>query len=337
MNAFIESTGRWFAGFLVLLLAVAPPGGPANSQAPGEWGKRAPLLEANSEMAVVELDGKIYVIGGYPSTRVTVRTVQVYDPATDSWKIVTPLPRPANHLVSAAVGGKIYAIGGQAKAGGRGARAEFLDAVFEYSPAKDIWSPRAPMPTARSGGASAVIDGMIYVAGGRPPRGHDFAVYDPDRDTWTVLPDMPTQRNHIAMGAMGGKVYVFGGRLGPSFRDDMTPVVEIYDPAARTWTTGAPMPTRRGGINGIAAKGCFHVFGGEGTVPGFRGVFPQHEIYDPTQDRWHTRPPMPTPVHGVTGLAFINGFIHLPGGGTAIGGSSGNSIHQVYRPAMTCR
>jgi hypothetical protein len=46
---------------------------------------------------------------------------------------------------------------------------------------------------------------------------------------------------------------------------------------------------------------------------------------------------MPIAVHGVTGLAFIDGNIHLPGGGTAQGGSSGSTIHQVYKPSMSCR
>ena len=34
-------------------------------------------------MSVAELDGLIDVIGGYPSSRITTATVQVYDPATD--------------------------------------------------------------------------------------------------------------------------------------------------------------------------------------------------------------------------------------------------------------
>jgi hypothetical protein len=46
---------------------------------------------------------------------------------------------------------------------------------------------------------------------------------------------------------------------------------------------------------------------------------------------------MPIPVHGVTGLAFLSGLIYLPGGGTAQGGSSGGTQHQVYRPGLTCR
>jgi len=46
---------------------------------------------------------------------------------------------------------------------------------------------------------------------------------------------------------------------------------------------------------------------------------------------------MPIAVHGVTGMAFIKGLIHLTGGGAAQGGSSGSTIHQVYKPAMSCK
>jgi hypothetical protein len=35
-------------------------------------------------------------------------------------------------------------------------------------------------------------------------------------------------------------------------------------------------------------------------------------------------------VHGVTGAAFVNGWIHLPGGGTSIGGSSGAILHPIF-------
>lgn len=49
------------------------------------------------------------------------------------------------------------------------------------------------------------------------------------------------------------------------------------------------------------------------------------------------RKPEGPQVHGVTGAAFLNGLIHLPGGGTALGGASGSTIHQVYRPKVSCR
>ena len=46
---------------------------------------------------------------------------------------------------------------------------------------------------------------------------------------------------------------------------------------------------------------------------------------------------MPVPVHGVSGMAFIKGLIHFTGGGTTQGGSTGSVIHQVYKPAMSCK
>jgi hypothetical protein len=39
---------------------------------------------------------------------------------------------------------------------------------------------------------------------------------------------------------------------------------------------------------------------------------------------------LPIAVHGVTGATFVNGWIHLPGGGKSTGGSSGATLHQVF-------
>lgn len=326
--------------FIVLMIALLF--GPlyaeaAESERKSAWNTRAPLPEPNSEFAVADLDGKMYVIGGYPSTRVTVATVQVYDSRKDRWELTAPLPQALNHHVAVAVNGKIYVIGGQSQAFGDPERAGFVNSVYEYDPAPNKWTPRAPMPTTRSSGVAVVVDNKIYVAGGRPPHGHDFAVYDPREHKWTTLPNLPTQRNHLAGAAIGGKVYIVGGRFGAGHRSEVTNVVEVFDPKTNAWTTKKPMPTKRGGVNGIAANGCLHVFGGEGNDAHPKGLFVEHEYYNPVTDTWHSLDAMPIPVHGVTGAAFIDGWIHLPGGGTERGGSSGSTLHQVYRAAMTCR
>ena len=133
-----------------------------------EWGKRASLAEPNSEMAVAYLDGKIYVVGGYPSTRKSVDTVQAYDVATDKWTLTTPYPTTINHASAVGLDGLLYVIGGQTNAGGRRDKARYIAAVHSYDPKTGKWTPRAPMPTARSAMAHEVIDGKLYVAGGRP-------------------------------------------------------------------------------------------------------------------------------------------------------------------------
>ena len=283
------------------------------------WSTRADLIEANSEMGVAELDGKIYVLGGYPASRVTVDTVQVYDTASNTWQLTVPLLLGVNHPMPAVANGKVYVIGGQTDTG-----SAYVNNVQEFNPATSNWTYRAAMPTARSAGAAAVIGDLIYVAGGRPPRGNDFAVYNATSNTWQTLPNLPTQRNHLAACAIDGRIYVVGGRLQGGFTSAMTNILEVFDPALNQWTTRAPMPTTRGGINGIAANGYFFVFGGEGP----NGVFDEMEMYVPAQNRWYALEPLPIAVHGVTGAAFVNGWIHLPGGGTSTGGSSGATLHQ---------
>jgi N-acetylneuraminic acid mutarotase len=186
------------------------------------------------------------------------------------------------------------------------------------------------------GGGGAVIDGKIYVAGGWPPRGHDFAVYDPAADQWTVLPELPTARNHLAVDAIGGKIYVAGGRFGAGVGSEMTAVLEIFDPATREWTSGASLPEPRAGVTAVTADGCLFVIGGEGNDADPRGIFEQVEAYHPLTDTWHRLTPMPKPTHGLTGAAFLNGVIHVPGGGVSRGGNTGSVLHQVYRPEMTC-
>ena len=84
----------------------------------------------------------------------------------------------------------------------------------------------------------------------------------------------------VAAGAAAARVA--GGRFGAGFRSEATELLEMYDPKIGSWVSLAPMPTPRSGVNGIAVRGCFHVWGGEGewnNAP--PRVFPEHEVYDP--------------------------------------------------------
>lgn len=294
---------------------------------PGTWGKKADMLEPNSEFATAELNGRIYVLGGYPKGRVTVTTVQVYDIKSDRWTLGPPLPQPNNHGMAAVVNGVLYLIGGQTDP-----QSAYVDTVYALDAKAGKWVEKARMPTKRSAGVAIPLDGKIYVAGGRPPHGQVFEVYDPKADRWDTLREMPHQRNHIAGAVIHGRIVVAGGRLGGGFQSDKTAVVEAYDPKSGEWLTLAPMPRPRSGINGVMAYGCFHVWGGEHAD----GMFPDHDYYDPRQNHWFKLADMPVPVHGVTGATFDQGLIWVTGGGTSNGGNSGTTLNQVYRPEEHC-
>jgi len=59
-------------------------------------------------------------------------------------------------------------------------------------------------------------------------------------------------------------------------------------------------------------------------------------VYDPRTEGWQSLEPIPAAVHGVTGAAFIDGPIHLTGGGLMRGGSSGSTLHQVLQATVDC-
>ena len=329
-----------FVGLISIGAAVAAPGGslPASAQNGADgWGERAPMIVPRSEMSIAELGDRIYALGGYPGARITGTDVQVYDARTDTWSLGPPLPVPLHHTMAAAADGRLYLIGGEAGNPGPDGLG-FQDRVYMLDEAAGEWVPRAPMPTARSGGGAGVVDGKIYVAGGRPPRGHDFAVYDPRADEWTVLPDLPTQRNHLGVAAIGERIYVAGGRFGGGVGSEMTDVLEIYDPRANTWTSGAALPAPRAGVASVSANGCLYLIGGEGNDADPRGIFDRNEVYDPGTDTWQILPPMPLPTHGLSGAAYLDGWIHVPGGATrrGVSGSDVTVKHQVFRADQSC-
>jgi N-acetylneuraminic acid mutarotase len=317
------------------LAAIAIPPQPSTAQT--GWSNRADLLLRRSEISITENNGKIYVMGGYPGERITSDQVQIYDSATDSWSLGPPLPIPMHHTMAATVNGRVYVMGGE---GGnpQGGQSFFLEMNHVLNEEAGVWEQRADMPTRRSGGGAAVIDGKIYVAGGRPPRGADFAVYDPAADTWTTLPDMPTARNHLAVSAVGGKIVVAGGRFGGGVGSEMTDIVEIYDPATGTWSRGTSMLKPRAGMASVTSRGCMYAIGGEGNDSDPRGIFEENEMFNPLTNEWVRLEPMLLPTHGLTGAAAINGSVYIPGGAIerGVSGPDVSMKLQVYKAETFC-
>src|ERR671912_267853 len=154
-------------------------GGPVGAAPEFEgWSLGTAMPLPRSEHAVAEFGGRIWVLGGYPPGRLPSNLVQIYDPATSRWSLGPRLPQPIHHTHVAAVGGKIYVIGGEIDGASTGRPEIFVNHVWMHDPAIGGWVQRAPMPTARSGGGGAGVDGEIYVAGGPPPGGPAFGGFD---------------------------------------------------------------------------------------------------------------------------------------------------------------
>ncbi len=303
---------------LVASILLVPGAAPAEP-----WSAGAPLPEARQEVAVAELDGRVYVIGGFRSDASIADTVEVYDPETDSWSTAAPLPTPVHHAAAASLDGTVYVVGGWPDF-----FATPLASLFAYDAGTDSWSSRAPMPTARGSPAAAVLDGKLYVAGGWPAaRLQDFALYDPTEDQWTALPGMPTGRNHLGAAAVGGLLYAVGGRQALGAGLGTVSAVEAFDPASG-WSARAPLPRARGGLAVATVGGFVLAFGGEGNAGDPDGVFEDVDAFDPDSDVWTSVAPLPTPRHGI-GAAVVDRRVYVPGGG-AVQGFGVTDVNEIY-------
>jgi hypothetical protein len=117
---------------------------------------------------------------------------------------------------------------------------------------------------------------------------------------------------------------------------ELTDILEVYDPATRTWTAGPRAPTIRSGMSSAVIGRCLYIFGGELNRADPRGVFPQTEAYDARTNIWHQLTPMPTPVHGQIGTAIFDGRVHTAGGSLTYGTASASMLHQIYVPELAC-
>jgi len=228
------------------------------------WTKAAPLPEALHHTAAASYDDKIYMVGGYTAPWSPSNKLFIYDPVQNKWQEGKPMPTARGALNVNFINGTLYAIGG------------FSDRPLSSNEAYDAssvtWTTKALMPTARPHAGSAVVDGKIFVMGGRVLGSlENIAVneaYDPEQDNWmTNLVAMPSKRSGIAAAAPAlnsSNIYVFGGEEpSKTFNNN-----EKYDVKANKWTAEPPMPTARHGLGAVSIEDDrIYVIGG-GPEPG---------------------------------------------------------------------
>lgn len=293
----------------------------------GDGWSTAPAVRGGAiqETAVVALEGKIFVIGGFNASLEIVRSVRIFDTSSCSWSDGPDLPRPMHHANVAVDGGTIYILGAM--------EANFvaIGDVLAWNPATETtWSPRASMPTGtqRGSAVTGVIDGRIYVAGGlRNSAQATLSAYSIADDTWdTNLPSLPQARDHGCGGVVGGKLYVIGGR--DSTITNTSALVFEYTPGG-AWVQKAAMPTGRGGVACGIAGDQIIVVGGEGNGAVASGVYKEVELYTVSSNQWSALPEMKTPRHGMGGAVW-DGVFYVPGGATRQSFGAVDT-HEVFR------
>ncbi|MFZ5988353.1 MAG: S8 family serine peptidase, partial [Bacillota bacterium] len=251
---------------------------------------KASLSPARKELALAEVNAKLYAFGGSypdpanPGKDIYLDTVSEYDYLKNQWSVqsstgISPDPKrmlsAKGDMAVAASDSEIYLIGGY-----DGTR--YLSTVEVYNPAageftkRDAASMIPNMPTARRGAKAVLIGRKIYVIGGYDGTQYldKVEVYDLDSidkqwitkqknsttETWM------TPRSNFGMAAYGGKIYVFGGVNSSGYLSS----IEEYNPATNTWTTlSVRLSTARKDLAACTMSGRIYTLGGtNGSVLG---------------------------------------------------------------------
>jgi N-acetylneuraminic acid mutarotase len=248
------------------------------------WTQKKPMPHPLHHAAVTAHNGKMYLFGGFdlppsgPPGWNPVNDAWEYDPTSDGWRALSPMPTARGGGVAAVASGKIYVIGGA------GPTADATSATIR---------PRQPQ---RSLGT--------------------VEEYDPGTNTWRTRSPLPTPCNHMGGEAVNGKIYVIGGRLSGAFIIGLPGninLVQAYDPATDSWVTRAPMPTARSGLNTASLNGIIFAAGGEVQDDKLLAAFRAFEAYDPASDTWWQLPSMLLPRHECV-MATLGNRIHVAGG-----------------------
>jgi N-acetylneuraminic acid mutarotase len=238
-------------------------------------------------------DGRVLVTGGISTTSEdqestpALASAEIYDPATRSWSLAGSMAAArTGHTATLLSDGRVLITGGTDGAPTLTANPypTTLNSAEIYDPATNLFTPTAPMNSARAGHtAVALLDGRVLVAGGNEndiTSLNSAEIYDPTAATWTLVAPMSAARaGYAAILLPSGKVLELGG------------TGEVYDPVANSWSTsnGPPMignPTAQHDyVTATLLPSGSVLATGASIISAFESSTAV-EIYDPATNSW---------------------------------------------------
>ena len=189
---------------------------------------------------------KLYVFGGEDAVSAqNFNDTRIYDVASNTWSAGAPMPDVRSFAVSGynPGNGKIYVVSGY----NTGTVDSAQDTTWEYDPVANSWAVKAPIPHAVGGAGAAIINGHMYVAGGRDGTNTVINLcydYNIAANSWSACTNLPFANNVPGSGVSSGRFFEFGGgnpflsqgRMRAAFMSPLTTGATVsYDPGSNSW------------------------------------------------------------------------------------------------------
>lgn len=233
----------------------------------------------------------LYVIGGQSPT-LSSNTFR-YNPSTQTWATLPPIPQPYSNTDGAYVNGRIYLPAGFA------GNIPYEAVHYSYSIISAEWSDHHARitstaeitePVAWGAAAADPAENSYYYLGGRQASDPDtplpfFLQYHIISDTWQTLPPMTIPRYAHRAAFVGDQLCVAGG-MGN--QGQILASGECYDFASKSWSpTGDLVVPRYSFGSAVGADGRWYVYGGAIESEGLNQLTtPKTEVFDPDTHTW---------------------------------------------------
>ncbi|RYY97793.1 MAG: hypothetical protein EOO11_09905, partial [Chitinophagaceae bacterium] len=255
------------------------------------WADKASQPLELHHFQALTLDGLVYAVGAFTGSyphETPVPNVYLYNPASNAWLTgpAIPVARRRGAGGAAVYNNKIYLVGGITD----GHWAGWVKWFDEYDPATGTWTALPDAPRARDHVQVAVLNGKLYVAGGRrssASTGQDFDfavaevdVYDLGTGVWSTLPagsNLPTLRSGASNVVLGNELIVIGGESASQVAAHAE--TEALDVTTGTWRRLANLQTGRHGTQAIASNGGIYTATGAGNRGGTPILTTQEAFY----------------------------------------------------------
>jgi N-acetylneuraminic acid mutarotase len=313
------------SAFVSMLLLSGVPAYAAESL--GTWSVAAQGTTNRTEVGAVDFKGKIYVAGGEAMGRQDSPMFEEFDPQTNRWRDLAPMPKGASHVGITALNGKIYVGGGFTA----NVHKNPLDQFVEYDIATNTWRNLAPLPSALGSVSLVTFKSKIHAIGGRGPDGNTVAtheIYDPATGKWTMAAALPIARDHLAAVVANDGIHVFAGRTIATVNN--VGLHDVYDPATDKWLALASMPTPRSSGAAVYYRGLILYYGGECRDAKARIAFDEFDAYDPKTDSWKALAKAPSALHA-QGAAVVGNTAYFVAGSSSCGSDKPSKPVYAFR------
>ncbi|XP_033123817.1 kelch-like protein 24 [Anneissia japonica] len=172
------------------------------------------------------------IIGGFDRDQQWTHDVWCCNLIDNTWDSLSPFPGRNQRFACVAMDNDVYVIGGQVDYHAN--LSETLADVWKYESCTDTWKQIASLNKPRHNHGAAVLNGKIYVVGGRSGwtrKSNDVERFDPALNIWTYVSRIKGSfLERPVVTTVQGKLFV----NGYFFRDP--DIIHCYDSEDDTWS-----------------------------------------------------------------------------------------------------